>query len=386
MKITPLDIRRKEFRRSVRGYSDEEVDIFLDEVADEFERLFQENMELQDRAQRLDEQIAGHAQVRDALEKTLIAAQLQSEEIRTNAHKESELILRDAQLKARGIVNDSYSESQKAQQTLVQLKRLEEDFRFKFRSLLEGYLRLLDDAAIASTEASTAAAEQAQSAEAPTAEAAASAEQMPEARAAEVSAAAQDVRTAIPEPAPALQPGASMPVAAPQAAAPASQAPTDTAMAAAVASRVPDAPAVSPQAPPVARQDPPVASRAPEARAVAPEARAAVAPEAPVFAQARPATPVNEEEIPTEETEAPLPETRLAAESYIAEQIKKAAGGATDDVTAESVSEGPAPSPSEPVSDDSLRGFFFGRQIDDVDDTFPGEDGTNRQKGRDFEW
>ena len=387
MKITPLDIRRKEFRRSVRGYSDEEVDIFLDEVADEFERLFQENMELQDRAQRLDEQIAGHAQVRDALEKTLIAAQLQSEEIRTNAHKESELILRDAQLKARGIVNDSYSESQKAQQTLVQLKRLEEDFRFKFRSLLEGYLRLLDDAAIASTETSAAAAEQAQAAEVPV--------------------DAQEAWTAVPEPVPAPGSDVFMPTAAPQATAPGSQTPppvpqaeaptletatpasqvsTDTAMAAAVASRVPDAPAVSPQAPPVARQDPPVASRAPEARAVAPEARAAVAPEAPVFAQARPATPVNEEEIPTEETEAPLPETRLAAESYIAEQIKKAAGGATDDVTAESVSEGPAPSPSEPVSDDSLRGFFYGRQIDDVDDTFPGEDAVKKERARDFEW
>ena len=381
MKITPLDIRRKEFRRSVRGYSDEEVDIFLDEVADEFERLFQENMELQDRAQRLDEQIAGHAQVRDALEKTLIAAQLQSEEMRTNAHKESELILRDAQLKARGIVNDSYSESQKAQQTLVQLKRLEEDFRFKFRSLLEGYLRLLDDAAIASTETSAAAAEQAQAAEVP--------------------AAAQEAWTAVPEPVPAPGSDVFMPTAAPQATAPGSQTPppvpqaeaptletatpassqvsTDTAMAAAVASRIPEAPAVSPQAPPVARQAELDASQSPT------EART-VAPEAPVLAQARPTTPVNEEEIPTEETELPLPETRLTAESYVAEQIKKAAGGATDDVTAESVPEASAPSPGGSVSDDSLRGFFFGRQIDDVDDTFPGEDGTNKQKGRDFEW
>lgn len=380
MKITPLDIRRKEFRRSVRGYSDEEVDIFLDEVADEFERLFQENMELQDRAQRLDEQIAGHAQVRDALEKTLIAAQLQSEEMRTNAHKESELILRDAQLKARGIVNDSYAESQKAQQTLVQLKRLEEDFRFKFRSLLEGYLRLLDDAAIASTETSAAAAEQAQAAEVPV--------------------DAQEAWTAVPEPVPAPGSDVFMPTAAPQATAPASQTPppvpqaeaptletatpasqvsTDTAMAAAVASRIPEAPAVSPQAPPVARQAELDASQSPT------EART-VAPEAPVLAQARPTTPVNEEEIPTEETELPLPETRLTAESYVAEQIRKAAGGATDDVTAESVPEASAPSPGGSVSDDSLRGFFFGRQIDDVDDTFPGEDGTNKQKGRDFEW
>ena len=135
MKVTPLDIRRKEFKRSVRGYSDEEVDLFLDEVADEFERLFQENVELQDRIRRLEEQLAGHAQLRDALEKTLVSAQFQADETKANARKESELILRDAELKARGIVSDSYAEIQRVQQALVQLKHLEEDFRFKFRSL-----------------------------------------------------------------------------------------------------------------------------------------------------------------------------------------------------------------------------------------------------------
>jgi cell division initiation protein len=157
VKITPLDIRRKEFKRSVRGYTDEEVDIFLDEVADEFERLFQANMELEDKVHHLEEQSAGLTQVREALEKTLITAQVQSEDMRSNAHKESELILRDAELKARGIVHDSYGETQKVQQALFQLKLLEEDFRFKFRSLLEGYLKLLSEAPIAAQTAETAA-------------------------------------------------------------------------------------------------------------------------------------------------------------------------------------------------------------------------------------
>jgi cell division initiation protein len=153
VKVTPLDIRRKEFKRSMRGYSDEEVDIFLDDVADEFERLFQENIEFQDRIQRLEEQLAGHAQLKDALEKTLVSAQLQADQLIANARKEAELILRDAELKARDIVNDSYVETREVQQTLVQLKRLEEEFRFKFRSLLEGHLKLLNDAPIAPVSA-----------------------------------------------------------------------------------------------------------------------------------------------------------------------------------------------------------------------------------------
>lgn len=145
MKITPLDIRRKEFKRSVRGYLDEDVDLFLDGVADELERLTKENGSLQDRVRALEEQAAGHTHIREALEKTLVAAQLQSEEIRSNAQKEGESILREAEVKAKAMVADLYSQTQKVQQTLIQLKLLEEDFRFKFRALLEGYLKLLSD-------------------------------------------------------------------------------------------------------------------------------------------------------------------------------------------------------------------------------------------------
>jgi len=87
--------------------------------------------------------------LKETLEKTLVSAQMQSDETRANARKEAELILRDASLKSRQIVNDSYGETQRVQQALVQLKHLEEDFRFKFRSLLEAHLKLVEQAPIA---------------------------------------------------------------------------------------------------------------------------------------------------------------------------------------------------------------------------------------------
>jgi cell division initiation protein len=67
VKVTPLDIRRKEFRRSVRGYLDEDVDVFLDTVADECERLAKMNTDLQERVRGLEEQVAGHSDIREAL-------------------------------------------------------------------------------------------------------------------------------------------------------------------------------------------------------------------------------------------------------------------------------------------------------------------------------
>ena len=45
MPITPMDIHNKEFSRSFRGYNEDEVDQFLDEIVEEFERLYKENLE-----------------------------------------------------------------------------------------------------------------------------------------------------------------------------------------------------------------------------------------------------------------------------------------------------------------------------------------------------
>ena len=89
MKLTPLDIRHKEFKRGMRGYVDGEVDEFLDEVADEFERLFKENIELSERCEGLQEKIDQYRNLEETLQNTLVAAQRSAEELKANAQKES---------------------------------------------------------------------------------------------------------------------------------------------------------------------------------------------------------------------------------------------------------------------------------------------------------
>ena len=143
MKLTPLDIRHKEFKRGMRGYVDGEVDEFLDEIADEFERLFKENIELSERGEALQEKIDQYRNLEETLQNTLVAAQRSAEELRANAQKEAQLIMSEAELKARQMVNESYADKQKVEKQIVVLRSSEEDFRFKFRSLLEGYTKQL---------------------------------------------------------------------------------------------------------------------------------------------------------------------------------------------------------------------------------------------------
>lgn len=152
MKLTPLDIRHREFKRGMRGYVDAEVDEFLDQVADEFERLFKENIDLNDRVEALQEQINHYRTLEDTLQKTLITAQQSAEEVKSSAQKEAGLILRDADLRARDMVgdaerksrdmlNDSYASKQEVEKQIVLLRNTESDFRFKFRQMLEGFLK-----------------------------------------------------------------------------------------------------------------------------------------------------------------------------------------------------------------------------------------------------
>jgi cell division initiation protein len=145
MKLTPLDIRHKDFKRGLRGYVDGEVDEFLDEVADEFERLFKENIELGEQVDSLQERVDQYRNLEETLQKTLVSAQKSAEELKVNAEKEAQLILREAEMKARQMVNDSYADKQGVEKTIVMLKGTEEEFRFKFKALLQGYMKQVDE-------------------------------------------------------------------------------------------------------------------------------------------------------------------------------------------------------------------------------------------------
>jgi len=153
MKLTPLDIRHKEFKRGMRGYADVEVDEFLDEVADEYERLFKENIDLGERVETLEGQVGGYKRIEETLQKTLVSAQASAEELKQNATKEAQLIIHEAELKARQMVNDSYSEKQAIDQSMAKLKSADTDFRFKFRQLLEGYLKQIEETPAVAEEA-----------------------------------------------------------------------------------------------------------------------------------------------------------------------------------------------------------------------------------------
>lgn len=144
MKLTPLDIRKQTFKKKGMGGLDPgEVQAFLEMVASEMEELIRENTSLAERMQGLDGKIEDYRRMEKTLQDTLMSAQKTSDELRDNAERRAELLLREAQFKADQIIGEARARLMDLQRQIADLKNLRSAYLAKFRSLLESHMDML---------------------------------------------------------------------------------------------------------------------------------------------------------------------------------------------------------------------------------------------------
>ena len=105
--ITPMDIHNKTFSKKLRGYADDEVNSFLDEVASDYERIYREHREMEEQMDTLKAKLANYKKMEATMSSTLVMAQETAENVKTTAKKEAEVIVREAQNRAARIVSDA---------------------------------------------------------------------------------------------------------------------------------------------------------------------------------------------------------------------------------------------------------------------------------------
>ncbi|GGA20982.1 DivIVA domain-containing protein [Paenibacillus physcomitrellae] len=143
MPLTPLDIHNKEFSRRLRGYDEDEVNEFLDQVIKDYEIVIRENKELQNQLLAVQEKLDHFANIEETLSKTIIVAQEAADEVRNNAKKEAQLIIKEAEKNADRIINESLSKSRRVSLEVEELKKQASIYRARFRTLVEAQLELL---------------------------------------------------------------------------------------------------------------------------------------------------------------------------------------------------------------------------------------------------
>jgi len=147
--LTPLDIYNKEFKRSVRGYSEDEVNEFLDEVVRDYEALIRENDELKQNTAGMTERLEEYRKLEVTLQNTLVVAQSTAEEVKLAARKEADLVIREAEGKAQEMIHRAETRVREIMQEFERLQRETDQFRARVRSLLESQIALfLDDRAM----------------------------------------------------------------------------------------------------------------------------------------------------------------------------------------------------------------------------------------------
>ena len=109
--LTPLDVRRYDFGRSLRGYDPERVEQFREQAAEELERLTRQSQDLEQKAKGFHEQLRAFRERDKALNDALVSAQQLRAEIRESSEREAALILREARSEAESAVRDARGEA-----------------------------------------------------------------------------------------------------------------------------------------------------------------------------------------------------------------------------------------------------------------------------------
>jgi cell division initiation protein len=144
MRITPLDIQQKQFPMKFRGFDVEEVYAFLEVIREEMEELLRENAALKESVQRSENSIREYRDMESTLRETLMTAQQMVEDYKTNSRKEAELLIKEAELKAEGMIREAQEKVIKIHEDIVDLKGIRRHFKEEMKRLIESHSRMID--------------------------------------------------------------------------------------------------------------------------------------------------------------------------------------------------------------------------------------------------
>ena len=143
MKLTPLDIKKQEFKKVMRGYDTVEVDTFMDMMASEFEESLKQQKELRDKVVETETQLKDYRQIEKTLQQTLLQAQETMAKTYEAARREADLITREAEGKATRLLDQANGDLAKLNHEVGYLKAKRDSLIGRMRVLLSSELDLI---------------------------------------------------------------------------------------------------------------------------------------------------------------------------------------------------------------------------------------------------
>lgn len=144
MAINRIDLLNHTFSRTLRGYDPDEVDGFLQDVADSLASLGDERLRLTSLVTKLEQRIGEQEKREKDLGEMLVASRKMVEEMKLAAQKEAQLIIEAAQVRAENLTNQANQRLARILEETADARKIKMQFEFRLRALIEGHLKLLE--------------------------------------------------------------------------------------------------------------------------------------------------------------------------------------------------------------------------------------------------
>ncbi len=144
MKISPMDVQRQTFATRLRGFDPDEVRAFLSVVAEEVAALQRDKDHVEQQLRHLEQIVGEHRERETILKNTLLSAQKAAEDIRENARKEAETVVKQAELQSDRLLELAQARAHDVERGILELRAHRTGLRTDIRALLTRLTHLLD--------------------------------------------------------------------------------------------------------------------------------------------------------------------------------------------------------------------------------------------------
>lgn len=134
----------EKFKNSLMGYDKLEVNSFVNEVTKEYENMLNKLKQKDLDIENLKQELVKYQNIESTLNRTILAAEEMSNNMRNVARNESKSILDEARKNASRILNDALIKAEKAENDAELLKRRIINFKRRFRQAVENELDAID--------------------------------------------------------------------------------------------------------------------------------------------------------------------------------------------------------------------------------------------------
>lgn len=142
--ITPMDIHNKTFSKSLRGYSEEEVNDFLQQIVTDYEQIYREHREMEEQMDQMKTKLANYEKISETMANTLDLAKETAERVKTNAKKNADILVANAHAESQRQVREATESRRRLLENIIRTEGNMKTYVGKIRKDLQLALAAID--------------------------------------------------------------------------------------------------------------------------------------------------------------------------------------------------------------------------------------------------